>query len=90
MTGDESTYHGAEILMVFGTLPNDATEREMQVGRYIRGASAAFAKDPEKGLSCYGGGWPVYESGKETLVRLAFNDTVGPNLGDPEVYDSVC
>jgi hypothetical protein len=76
--------------MVFGTLPDNATDREKRVGDYIRGAWAAFAKDPEKGLSCYEGGWPVYESGKETLIRLAFNDKVGPNLGDPAVYDSVC
>jgi cholinesterase len=87
VNGEGGAYHGAEIAMIFGTLPDGATERE---GRYIRGARAAFAKDPEEGLACYGGCWAVYETGKETLVRLAFNDTVGPNLGDPEVSDSVC
>lgn len=88
---DSGAYHGSEIALIFGTLPDGGgSQEEREVGKYIRGAWTAFAKDPRRGLSCYGDGWPVYEPGKETLIRLAFNDTVGISMVVPEVYDSLC
>jgi carboxylesterase type B len=90
---DSGAYHGSEVAVIFGTLPDGGGgKREREIGRYIRGAWAAFAKDPREGLRGYGGerGWPVHESGKETLIRLAWNNTVGISVVRPEVYDSVC
>lgn len=90
-TQGEGAYHGSEVAVVLGTLPDGGgIRKEREVGKYLRGAWAAFAKDPKEGLKCYGGGWPVYESGKESLIRLAWNDKVGIDVVNPEVYDSVC
>jgi cholinesterase len=56
-------YHGSEVFQVFGSAefvtgePNTAVEDT--VGRYIRNAWSAFAKDPYHGLST-ALGWPVY------------------------------
>jgi cholinesterase len=54
----------------------------------MRTAWATFAKDPEKGLA--GLGWPEYSSDGNTLVRLAYNDTLGPNLDQGDAYDKSC
>ena len=70
-----------------GTPP--PSREEVSVGSYLRGAWAAFAKDPENGLRFYDG-WPEYDPGKETLIRLAVNDTAGISTVLPEVYDSAC
>ena len=62
--------------------------------RSFRGAWAAFAKDPVNGLRIYGGGngtgWPTYVPGQNTLVRLAYQNLTGPNLGPAEMYDTNC
>ena len=62
----------------------------MTIGQYMRGAWAAFAKDPVNGLSDYGGGWPRYSTGGQTLIRLAFNNMTGTNLAAGNQYDSGC
>jgi hypothetical protein len=41
-------------------------------------------------LQCYGGGWPEYNTQGKTLIRLAYNDTLGFNVVYPSLYDSVC
>ena len=90
---DSGAYHGSEVAGIFGTLPNVGGEtNERKIAKYIRGAWAAFAKNPSEGLKCYGGkaGWPEYGSEKETLIRLAWNDTVGISVVNPDVYDYVC
>jgi cholinesterase len=66
------------------------TKAELAIGNYMRGAWAAFAKDPKNGLQCYEGGWPKYNAEEKTLIRLAYNDTVGISVVDPILYDSVC
>jgi len=61
------------------------------MGKYMRGAWAAFSKDPEMGLKSYG--WPRYkpqDGGKRTLVRLAWENGVGVNAAEPEMYDGRC
>jgi carboxylesterase type B len=91
-------YHGSELPVLFGTFPAPGggipppTKDEIETGKYIRGAWAAFAKDPEDGLRHYGGGhgWPVYKPGTASLIRLAWNGKPGLNVERPEVYDSVC
>jgi hypothetical protein len=63
----------------------------------MRGAWAAFAKDPIKGLPSYDG-WPNYNPNGTTLIRLAYGSNplngngsvagfaVGPSLA----YDEDC
>jgi cholinesterase len=55
---DSGAWHGSEIPVIFGTDMDiqDMVKRtpdEDKVGKYLRGAWAAFAKDPENGLTKY-------------------------------------
>jgi cholinesterase len=85
-------YHTAELPILFDTTPlvPSATEAEVEIGRYLRGAWAAFAKDPREGLRNYGGGWPEYGEGEESLVRLAWGNQTGTNAVSPQLYDTGC
>jgi hypothetical protein len=69
--------------------PKDTVE-EVEIGKYMRGAWAAFANDPVGGLKSYGGGWPEYVPGEETLIRLAFVNKTGINVGVNSEYDAAC
>ncbi|KAF7874913.1 hypothetical protein EAF04_002087 [Stromatinia cepivora] len=83
-------WHAAEIPLLFDTNianPPETTE-QIAIGKYMRGAWAAFAKDPENGLTNYG--WPKYEPGKDTLIRLAYNNQTGINIANPSLYDADC
>lgn len=83
-------WHAAEILLLFDTNianPPQTTE-QIAIGKYMRGAWAAFAKDPENGLTNYG--WPKYDAAKDTLIRLAYNNQTGINVANPSIYDADC
>lgn len=90
--------HGAiadrnQIPVLFDTAPQGLvrnTEEQTAIGRYVRGAWAAFAKDPERGLQSYEEGWPRYDPQQPTLVRLAFANQTGPNLSGAAAYDAPC
>lgn len=56
----------------------------------MRGAWAAFAKDPVNGLNTYDFGWPQYQNGNATLIRLGYNNLTGPNAALPYTYDAGC
>ncbi|KAK6858393.1 hypothetical protein PG995_006092 [Apiospora arundinis] len=86
-------YHGSELEMIFGTaqdvsgLKNSPAEDAMS--RYMMGAWAAFARDPQKGLlSEYG--WPPYDLAGDTLVRLGYEDSPKPSFVAPSTYDGHC
>lgn len=76
--------------MIFNTAPSSipATEEQISIGKYIRGAWAAFAKDPTNGLTAYG--WPRYDPSQDTLIRIAYENITGPNLINPRRYDADC
>jgi hypothetical protein len=76
--------------MLFNTAPNSipATTEQISIGKYIRGAWTAFAKNPAEGLTQYG--WPRYDVSQDTLVRIAYNNITGPNLINPRRYDADC
>lgn len=79
--------------MLFDTAPEGLvrnTEAQIEIGSYFRGAWAAFARDPQKGLLEYEDGWPAYDPEAETLVRLAFNNQTGANLAAIDQYDALC
>ncbi|GIK07729.1 hypothetical protein Aspvir_003396 [Aspergillus viridinutans] len=85
-------YHSSEVPVLFDTVAQDliaSTAEEVAIGRYMRGAWAAFARDPVSGLERYDG-WPQYEAGEKTLIRLGFSNKTGPNLALGNLYDNGC
>ncbi|KAN0115465.1 putative carboxylesterase [Hyaloscypha variabilis] len=92
---DSGAWHGSEVTVIFGTdmaVQNivERTSEEENVGKYLRGAWAAFAKDPAEGLVNYRYGLPEYKLNGTTLLRLGYNNAIGPNLANPNQYDSGC
>ncbi|KAH6724238.1 Alpha/Beta hydrolase protein [Leptodontidium sp. MPI-SDFR-AT-0119] len=90
VSSEAGTWHAAELPMLFNTVPNSppATTAQISIGNYMRGAWAAFAKDPKEGLTKYG--WPVYNTSQDSLVRLGYENITGPNLINPYRYDADC
>ncbi|PBP27860.1 carboxylesterase [Diplocarpon rosae] len=90
ISDDAGAWHTAEVPMLFNTAPNSipATAAQVSIGNYMRGAWAAFAKDPSNGLTNYG--WPRYDTSQDSLVRLAYDNVTGPNLINPYRYDADC
>ena len=89
---DSGAYHASELSLLFDNLPPAGyqgipppTDAEIQWGKYIRGAWAAFAKDPQRGLEKLG--WPRWEPEKPTLIRLGYGNCTGPNEASPRLYD---
>ncbi|KAH9204652.1 carboxylesterase, partial [Leptodontidium sp. 2 PMI_412] len=87
---DAGSWHTIDVLAIFNYSPEGPgipgeTSEQIASGRYVRGAWAAFARDPKEGLTRYEGGWPMYDPGRDTLVRLAYNNMAGMNLGNPSL-----
>ncbi|EME88467.1 acetylcholinesterase/Butyrylcholinesterase [Pseudocercospora fijiensis CIRAD86] len=66
------SYHSSDLPMIFGTsdLRGADTELEKGMRRDYQGAWGAFARDPERGLEGYDGGWPEFEEGSLKVVEL--------------------
>jgi len=90
ISSEAGAYHEAEIPLIFNTAPSNpaSSEAEISTGNYMRGAWAAFAKDPANGLTALG--WPTYNPNSDTLIRLAYGNTTGPNVTSPYYTDSNC
>lgn len=90
ISSSSGAYHGSEIAIIFNTqIPVSApSSEEVALGKYMRGAWAAFAKNPTSGLTSYG--WPTYDPSEDTLIRLGYNNTVGVNTINPRRYDADC
>ncbi|TVY24137.1 Acetylcholinesterase [Lachnellula hyalina] len=90
ISSEAGAWHGAEMPIIFDTMPSDpaSTPEEISISSYMRGAWAAFAKDPVKGLTTYG--WPSYDVTKDTLIRLAYDNITGTNAVNPAMYDANC
>ena len=86
-------YHGSDLEMVLGVsqdvsgLPESGPEMQLQA--YMMRAWATFADDPVNGLTKEIG-WPTYNSGEATLVRLGFNNSPCADFTLPSTYDSPC
>jgi hypothetical protein len=85
-------WHASEVAILFDNSPTVVpnTPEEIAIGKFIRGAWSTFAKDPEKGLSSYGDGWPIYDPGNDTLAMLAWGNTTGLNLIRGNIFDGFC
>ncbi|KAK9420204.1 hypothetical protein SUNI508_06732 [Seiridium unicorne] len=80
------SWHGSELPSIFNTAPQyyyPNTHRENVIGQYMRGAWAAFAKDPINGLDNYDG-WSDYDPDGETLIRIAYGNKHRDNGTLPE------
>ncbi|KAF9871021.1 carboxylesterase [Colletotrichum karsti] len=86
-------YHGVDLHMVFGAsgdvsgIPPSGPQRRMT--ELMQRAWAAFAGDPEKGLSDVLG-WPRFEPEEESLVLLAEGNEPGARFVRPGEYDGPC
>ncbi|KAI9708565.1 MAG: hypothetical protein M1828_002702 [Chrysothrix sp. TS-e1954] len=92
-TSAGKAWHGAELLPMFGSseevTKQDSTWQERQLGSYMRGAWAAFARCPGSGLSAYG--WPVYSNESKSLVQLGMGDPTNvPSFNASGAYDGAC
>ncbi|KAK4233547.1 Alpha/Beta hydrolase protein [Achaetomium macrosporum] len=89
-TPPTGAYHDSETAVLFGNVDQSVvrnTKEEARVGRWMRGAWAAFARDPERGLEKIG--WPRYGGKGKTLARIGWeNRTVSLVRGD--AYDAGC
>lgn len=90
-------YHGAELNPLFGTsesLGGRDTPAEAAMGKYMRAAWAAFAKDPTSGLAGEEFGWPVLPAGGDDdeaqLVVLGLGNATEAVFQPSSVYDSAC
>jgi cholinesterase len=85
-------YHGTELQMLFGNSEDvsgiAASAAQVRLTKVMQDAWVAFANDPANGLSEFG--WPRFETGKETLVRLGFENSPEPDFVKPEVYSWNC
>lgn len=92
-TIETGAYHGAEVNILFDTVPQghgipESSPAEVEIGKLIRGVWAAFAKDPYQGLDSYS--WPRFDPMKETLARLGFMNSTRLSLTSPASYDAPC
>lgn len=91
---DSGAYHGSEIPIIFNTTPGPSqntsanTKREEALIAYMQGIWAAFAKDPVNGLTRLG--LPRFDPTEDTLLRLGWDNDVGPHISAAQVYDAPC
>ncbi|KAH9845379.1 acetylcholinesterase precursor [Teratosphaeria destructans] len=89
-TDNNLAWHGAELLPLFGTdeiiTKGPSTAQERAMGKYLRGAFAAFAADPVAGLTKYG--WKRYDNASETVVQLGFDDPSSANFCPGPTYNT--
>ena len=87
-------WHGSEIGLIWQTetyVSGEAdTSAEASISTYLSGAWAAFAKNPDKGLSDPPYGWPTYDPTGNTLIRLAYNNETTASYILPVTYDIAC
>ncbi|KKY36508.1 putative prolyl oligopeptidase (secreted protein) [Diaporthe ampelina] len=91
-------YHGAELNPLFGTsesLGGRDTPAEAAMGKYMRAAWAAFAKDPRGGLAEERFGWPVLPVDQEDedeaqIVVLGLGNATEAVFQETSVWDSAC
>jgi cholinesterase len=110
IANDAGAWHGSEIPHIFGTIAirNSKlapTADQLKVSELMNSAWAAFAKDPEAGLSKLG--WPLYNKKgtiicsntrsvtkndflENSLVLLADNSGPGATFALGEKYDDQC
>ena len=84
-------YHSSEIPLVFGTYNQstlgNATAGLIRTSAEIQGAWAAFANNPQSGLTSYG--WPVYNASGNTLIELGYANST-TRFVNSTLYNDAC
>ncbi|KAI0113750.1 alpha/beta-hydrolase [Nemania sp. FL0031] len=85
-------YHGVEVNMITGNSGSvsgiEPSSYEAELTSIMQEAWAAFAADPVRGLLRLG--WPRYEAGGVSLVRLGVNTTPIVDVVSSAMYDDAC
>jgi carboxylesterase type B len=85
-------YHGVEVNMVTGNSESVSgiapSPDEVKLKSIMQRAWAAFAVDPAHGLR--GLGWPHYQAGGRSLVRLGVNTMPVMDVVSSRMYDNAC
>ncbi|KAI1178681.1 alpha/beta-hydrolase [Nemania sp. FL0916] len=85
-------YHGVEVNMVTGNSESVSgiapSSSEAELMGIMQEAWAAFAADPVRGLRRLG--WPNYQAGRESLIRLGVDTTPVVDVVSSTMYDGRC
>lgn len=85
-------YHGVEVNMITGNSESVSgigpSPPEAQLTHTMQEAWAAFAADPVRGLGRLG--WPQYDAGGESLIRLGVHTTRTVDVVSSKMYDDAC
>ncbi|KAI0905634.1 alpha/beta-hydrolase [Ustulina deusta] len=85
-------YHGVEVNMVTGNSESVSgiapSPYEAKLTGIMQQAWAAFAADPARGLRRLG--WPHYQAGGDSLVRLGVHTTPVVDVVSSGMYDNAC
>ena len=85
-------YHGSELNMILSgsedvsSLP--ATQAQKETSRLFQRAVAAFAEDPQHGLTEFG--WPQFDPQKKSWVEIGVDNEPEVTFAKPEKYDGPC
>jgi cholinesterase len=85
-------YHGTELHMILGGsqdasgLPMSQEQRE--TSSLFQQAIAAFAEDPQNGLSQFG--WPRFDPETESWIEIAMGNKPEVSFARPDEYDKRC
>ncbi|KAE8259062.1 hypothetical protein A4X13_0g1275 [Tilletia indica] len=91
-------YHFSEVPIVFRTFPAaylsnlshpvEIPPQQEVVSSWMQGAWAAFARNPQRGLTNYG--WPKYSPLSRTLAHIARNNSAAADFSTPDPVDLGC
>jgi cholinesterase len=85
-------YHGTELHMILGSSEDasglPASPAQKETSRLFQQALAAFADNPEKGLTEFG--WPQFEPKKHTWIEIARENKPKAAFVKPEKFDEAC
>ncbi|KAH7396721.1 carboxylesterase-like protein [Phaeosphaeria sp. MPI-PUGE-AT-0046c] len=85
-------YHGSDLHMILGSsedasgLPSSQVQKDMS--RLFQSAVAAFAEDPQTGLSKIG--WPQFDPSTGTWAEIAKGSQASITFALPSRYDAMC
>ncbi|CBX99395.1 similar to carboxylesterase [Plenodomus lingam JN3] len=85
-------YHGSELHMILGGSEDasglPATRAQKEAVKLFQGAVAAFAADPQHGLTRFG--WPKFDPKMKSWIELVVGGQARVSFAEPGKYDGKC